>query len=305
MKKIAILSHVVVDEIHRPGEYQVLEQIGGAGAYAAVGASLVSRTGQTLIVSGVGRGDRLAIQRWAGSRGIDDAGLFDVDERSPRTRIDYFEDGERIETPALGLEHFDAHTPLPRHIPVTAADLAGAYLFHADEDPYWRDVAAWRPHVTAPVLWEISRDSCEPERLTRVRELAATIDILSINVSEARELLGRDEADLPDVLADMAPIVVLRSGERGSLVIRRRDRIEVPAPRVNAIDPTGGGNSYSGAFLAAYATTGDFARAAKAAAAAAAVVVSTIGTPAVDDDARVAVSTAAATLTTITRKASI
>lgn len=304
MNRVAIVSHVVVDEVHRPGEVGSLEQIGGAGAYAAVGASLSGPADQALIVSGVGRDDRPTIEDWARSRGIDAGGLFDVDQHSPRTRIAYFDDGERVETPVFGIEHFDAHTPLPRHIPVPATDLAGTYLFHAHEDPYWGDVAAWRPSVTSPVLWEISRDSCEPRHLSRVRDLAATVDVLSLNLTEARELLGRDIDELPDALADLAPVVVLRSGERGSLVIQGSTRLDVPALRVAAIDPTGGGNSYSGAFLTVYAATGDLAVAACTAAAAAAVVVSTAGTPAVDDDARAAVSASASTLIPTLRKAS-
>lgn len=303
MDKVAILSHVVVDEIHRPGVDGVLEQIGGAGAYAAVGSSLAGRADQSLIVSGVGRQERPMIEEWARTRGVDPAGLFDVDARTPRTRIDYFDDGERVETPVFGMEHFDAHTPLPRHLPVAAAHLAGTYLFHAHEDRYWTEVAPWCPSVPTPVLWEISRDSCEPRHLARVRELARTIDVLSINLTEARGLLNLDVDDLPDALADMAPVVVLRSGERGSLVIHGRDRVEIPALPVDAIDPTGGGNSYSGAFITVFAVTGDLAAAARVAAAAAAVVVSTAGTPAVDDVARAGVSTAASTLIARTRKA--
>ncbi|TCO44020.1 sugar/nucleoside kinase (ribokinase family) [Kribbella antiqua] len=269
MKKIAILSHVVIDEIHRPGETESVEQIGGAGAYAAVGASLVSEPGRALIVSGVGRADRPAITEWATSRGIDPSGLFDVGEHSPRTHIEYFDDGDRVETPVYGLEHFEAHTPLPRHLP--QSELAGVYLFHAHEASYW-DQVGQLPH---PILWEISRDSCHPSHLARVRELAATIDVLSINVAEAEALLGDSR------LADLAPIVVLRAGERGSLVIKGSERIEVPAIPVIPKDPTGGGNSYSGAFIAIYAATGDPAAAGRAAAEAAGVVVSSAGTPAV------------------------
>jgi sugar/nucleoside kinase (ribokinase family) len=281
VKNIAILSHVVIDEIHRPGQTGSVEQIGGAGAYAAVGASLVSEPGRALIVSGVGRVDRPMITDWAVSRGIDPAGLFDVDERSPRTRIEYYEDGDRVETPVYGLEHFEAHTPLPRHIP-QSADLAGAYLFHAHEKSYWDQVA----ELPQPILWEISRDSCHPSHLARVRELAATVDVLSINLAEAQALLG----DESDGLADLAPIVLLRAGERGSLVLKGPERIEVPAVPVAVVDPTGGGNSYSGAFITVYAATGDPAAAARAAAAAAAVVVSTSGTPQVNDDTRKACS---------------
>ena len=298
MQKIAVLSHVVLDEIHRPAREAPDTQIGGAGAYAALGASLAAGAGESLIVSGVGRADRPMIESWADSRGIDPRGLFDVGERSPRTRIDYFPNGERVETPVFGMAHFDAHTPLPQHVPGSVAHLAGTYLFHAHDDRYWDEVARWRPAVATPVLWEISRDSCRPRHLARVQELGGLVEVLSINLAEASALVEREIGELPHALAGLAPVVLLRAGDRGSLVIQGSTRIEVPAPPVDAIDPTGGGNSYSGAFLAAYASTGDLEWSARAAAATAAVVVSTAGTPTVDDDARAAITAAAHTITT-------
>jgi sugar/nucleoside kinase (ribokinase family) len=45
------------------------------------------------------------------------------------------------------------------------------------------------------------------------------------------------------------------------------------------VDPTGGGNAYSGAFLAAYASTGDVPSSARAAAAAASRVIAQYGAP--------------------------
>lgn len=288
---IAVLSHVVVDEIVGAEFEHPITEVGGAGAYAAVGASITSSPGATVIVSGVGAVDQATLSGWFTERGVDSSGLFVVGEHSPRTRIRYFADGDRIETPVFGLDHFNAHTPLPEHIPYPASDLAGVYLFHNHDAGYWRSMDRLRADFSGPVLWEVSRDSCRSELWPVVRERLERVDLFSINQAEALELF--DTGDLNqaiDSLRAEAVVTVLRRGADGSLVIDGERLVEIGVSAVDAIDPTGGGNSYSGALLAAYAATGDPVWAARLAAATAAVVVSQHGAPPVDSTLRVQVA---------------
>ncbi|GAA2450583.1 PfkB family carbohydrate kinase [Agromyces soli] len=297
MQQIAILSHIVVDEVHQPGRPPHTE-VGGAGAYAAVGASLVApAAGRSLLVSGTGSADLAVLRAWCAERGIVD-GLFVVGEHGPRTRIDYAADGERVETPQFGLEHFDAHTPLPEHVLVPPEALDGAYLFHDDEEPYWAAIARYRARAAAvPLLWELSAACTRPDRLSVVRQRAELVDAVSINRTEAVELFGVDAlAEAVEELRTLAPLVLLRLGEDGSLVIQGDTVVRVPAVRVAAVDPTGGGNSYTGAFLGAWAASGDPVDAARLASAAAAVVVATEGAPPVGDAERERVRRSAAAL---------
>lgn len=299
--KVAILSHIVIDEVHDPAGRHTNDDVGGAGAYAAVGASLVSPPGASLLVSGTGRADLPELTRWCDERAIDPGGLFVVGERGPRTRIEYFADGERLETPVFGLDHFHAHTPLPQHIPqeVRDRDLAAVYLFHAAEEPYWSEIADFRSASAVPVLWEIAADATVPELAGDIRDHAALVDVVSLNRTEALSLFATSSVD--DAVreaATLAPVVLLRLGGEGSLVLQGRRRLHVPAAPAAVADPTGGGNSYSGAFIAAYQRSGDPEHAARLAAAAAAVVIAAPGAPLVDDAVRDAVRDIAAALTT-------
>ncbi len=299
--KVAILSHIVIDEVHDPAGRHTNDDVGGAGAYAAVGASLVSPPGASLLVSGTGRADLPELTGWCHERAIDPGGLFVVGERGPRTRIEYFADGERIETPVFGLDHFHAHTPLPRHIPqeVRDRDLAAVYLFHAAEEPYWSEIADFRSASAVPVLWEIAADATVPELAGDIRDHSALVDVVSLNRTEALSLFATSSVD--DAVreaATLAPVVLLRLGGDGSLVLQGRRRLHVPAAPAAVADPTGGGNSYSGAFIAAYQQSGDPEQAARLAAAAAAVVIAAPGAPLVDDAVRDAVHDIAAALTT-------
>ncbi len=295
-RKVAVLSHVVLDEVHEPSGRRSHEEVGGAGAYAAVGAALVSAPMATLLVAGTGSAELAALSEWCRERAIDPSGLFVVGEHGPRTRIQYFADGEREETPVYGPAHFDAHTPLPEHVPPAAAEQLGAmYLFHAAEASYWERVAAFRKRSSVPILWELS---AEARLADAVIERAGLVDVVSLNRVEAFSLFGVDSVDAAAKAASaLAPIVLLRLGAEGSLLLHSGRRIHLAAAPTVVVDPTGGGNSYSGAFLAAFYLTGDPLRAARLAAAAAAAVIATRGAPRVDDAVRAAVVRAAAALT--------
>jgi len=295
MATVAVLSHIVVDEVFDADRVRLGTGVGGAGAYAAVGASLADADAAPILVSGVGRDDHSFLADWCVARGISAAGLFEVGRHSPRTRIQYFADGERDETPVYGLDHFDAHTPLPRHIPVPVDVLDGVYLFHDHQAPYWDEVEQFRRVFAGPLLWEISLDSCRPQHLAEVRERLEIVDILSINEAEALALLG--VATLADAVErlrrERGVTVLLRRGARGSVLIADDAVFTVGTVPTPASDPTGGGNSYTGAFLAAYAGTGRFDHAARVAAATASAVVAAPGAPEVDDVVRRAVQRAA------------
>jgi sugar/nucleoside kinase (ribokinase family) len=300
-RKVAILSHIVIDEIYDPTGRHTNDDVGGAGAYAAVGASLVSPAGTSLLVSGTGAHDLPGLTRWCDQRSIDPSGLFVVGDHGPRTRIEYFDDGERSETPVYGLDHFHAHTPLPRHIPggIRERDMAAVYLFHAAEEPYWAQIAGFRSASAVPILWEVAADATVPELADDLRDHAALVDVVSLNRTEALTLFGTTSID--DAIreaAALAPVVLLRLGREGSLVLQGRRRVHVPAAPTTVADPTGGGNSYSGAFVAAYQESGDPEHAGRLAAAAAAAVIAAPGAPPVDDTVRDAVRSAAEAITT-------
>jgi sugar/nucleoside kinase (ribokinase family) len=279
---VAVFSHAVTDEVYTPDGRLAAREVGGAGAYAAVGASLVSAPWSTAIVSGVGALDRQRLGDWFRLREVDPAGLFEVGERSPVTRVRYLDDGERVEESVLGDAHFAAHTPFPSRSPLAPDRLAGVYLFHDADERYWREVAAVRPRWRGPVLWEIAANACTPDARSRVMELAGLVDVLSLNVAEAAALTGRtDPLEALSRLPGHGLVVVLRCGAAGSLVRHGDRRWHVGVAPGPVVDPTGGGNAYSGAFLAAYAATGDVPASARAAAAAASRVIAQYGAPVV------------------------
>lgn len=80
----------------------------------------------------------------------------------------------------------------------------------------------------------------------------ARADIALPSLDDATQLTGLSE---PDAIVDFylrlgPPIVALKLGKDGALVATPRDRQRIAAYRVEAVDATGAGDTFAGAFLA-------------------------------------------------------
>jgi 2-dehydro-3-deoxygluconokinase len=80
----------------------------------------------------------------------------------------------------------------------------------------------------------------------------ARCDVALPSLDDSQQLTGMQE---PDAIADYylklgAPLVALKMGAEGVLVATGRGRFRLPAHRVEAVDATGAGDTFDGAFLA-------------------------------------------------------
>ncbi|MGQ3354819.1 MAG: sugar kinase [Phreatobacter sp.] len=113
--------------------------------------------------------------------------------------------------------------------------------------------------------------------LERAREVTneamRLADIALPGLDDARQLTGRET---PDAIADFyleggSKIVALTLGKDGALIATRGERRIIPSIPVGAVDATGAGDCFDGAFLAEWLATGDPFRAGRYACAAAAL----------------------------------
>jgi sugar/nucleoside kinase (ribokinase family) len=248
--------------------------------------------------SGVGE-DLLAahaefFERW----NLDVAGLAARSARTPRTIVSYHPDGRRDERSLFGDAHFDSMTPRPDDLAETGATLIGLYTFQHSSSQQWPEIVALRRRTGCPVLWELSALDRGPIGWRRVAGLLSEVEVISLNIDEGEALTGSD--DPREIIARFvsrgASIVIIRAGEHGSYVGSARHVIRLDTAPSGAIaDPTGAGNTYSGAFLSAWVSTGSLELAGRTAAAAASFMLEQFGPPSSPPDAKELARRAAAT----------
>lgn len=284
-----VLSNIIVDDLvlangeERPG------MLGGAATYAAAGIRFWSeRVG---LVSGMGEDFAGEERGWFETNGFDLQGVTARHAHSPRSWVRYAADGERVETPQHGADHFRLMESSAGQIPAAYMGARGLYIFRTHSPSFWASLRAQPAPPAEVILWEIAADAALPDLRPLVAQALPLVQILSINRTEAFRLYGvstpRDA--LHAALEDGARVVALRLGAEGSLITDGTALLEVPAAPAQVVDVTGGGNAFSGGFLAGYCGAADFEsdpleQAARCAAAAAALVIEQYGPPLVFDD---------------------
>jgi len=277
-RPIVVISNIIIDDIVLPDGARRGSVLGGAATYSAIGAA--SWWPQVAIVAGVG-GDFAEL---AGGRlarlGLCDEGLLVRDPQTIRNRLVYLASGERTETPTLGIEHFAKMQTTPDDVPEALLPAAGTYIFRDDSPDFWRCFARRRTQL-GTTLWEWQAGGTTPGAWLSIHAFLPTVDVFSLTLSEARDLLHmREPEDIASQLLDAGVnIVVLRMGAAGALIAARRGRLRLHPPASSVVDVTGAGNAFCGGFLAGWCNTQDLEQAARAAAAAAAQTMLDYGPP--------------------------
>ncbi|MBX6376572.1 MAG: sugar kinase [Acetobacteraceae bacterium] len=112
---------------------------------------------------------------------------------------------------------------------------------------------------------KVSYDTNLRLRLWPVRRAAAVIhaavalaDIVFPSLEDAEALTGLAD---PDAIADfylrLCPLVLLKLGREGAMLCTRAGRTRIPAHKVEAVDATGAGDTFAGAFLARHIAAGE------------------------------------------------
>ncbi|HEX8816924.1 MAG TPA: sugar kinase [Terriglobales bacterium] len=81
----------------------------------------------------------------------------------------------------------------------------------------------------------------------------AHVDIFLPNQREARKIAKTDDVEVAiKKLSSAVPLLVVKRGADGAVAIRKKERIESRALRVEAVDSVGAGDSFDAGFLHAY-----------------------------------------------------
>lgn len=259
-----IASVAVTDEIKFANGEHLPKIAGGAGIYALCGAKLWDD--DVILATGVGADYENLYGEWYKKNHLSMEGLIVKDEKNPHTVIQYFEDGEREETPLYGLEHFNKIEIQPEELEKYFKTAKGIYIFKNSNEDFWKKIIAYKKNSESKVMWEIACDATYLDNKQVVKEIASHMDILSINLTESKALLGLE--DLEEIIHEFQSwgidLVFLRRGAKGSIMITPDSYVAVPAEKdAKIVDPTGGGNSSSGAVLCGFCEGQDMETCAK------------------------------------------
>ena len=251
--KYVVMSTAVVDEIRFADGNCIPNVSGGAGFYAMSGIKLWDD--DVILATGIGADYSGIYKNWYEKNNINMSGLIIKDANTPRTIVQYFFDGEREETPRYGEEHYKKMALSEEESAKYFREAKGIYIFKNSDEEFWKNILELKKESDATVMWEIACDATYPENLENVKNIAQNIDILSINMTEAKNLLNKEnEAEIINALREWnLKLIFLRKGAWGATMITPQEIKNVPAEKeIKVVDTTGGGNSSSGAVLCGF-----------------------------------------------------
>lgn len=281
-----VAFNVILDDVALPDGRVMRDLLGGGGPQTAWGIRLWADSAG--LVGAVGADFPASARRWLERCGIDGGGLRQVNFPSLRARQEVDSDGSCRHVWQAKPDAMAAM--LERKVDYLPAAYQKAKGFHFGLHPleaqraFQDGLRALGGLVSVEMFRPAERALSDGE----LRELMGAADIFSLNVYEARSLLGGEgsplelaRALLQWLLTEGAGIISLRLGAQGSLVVRRgiEQAVRVPAIDVPVVDPVGAGNAYCGAFLAGWARSGNLAEAGLMGAVAASFMVEQSGCP--------------------------
>ncbi|MCL5428654.1 MAG: carbohydrate kinase family protein [Chloroflexi bacterium] len=267
------LDNIVLED----GRY-LQSVMGGNALYSAIGCKLWNVN--VGMVSYIGREDypREKLDELS-SAGIDISGIHVVDNPSEKFWILYEKTGRQT-LPTLDYVGQEKMTPDGKDIPETYLN---AQVAHISARPY-QNQQALKNFLNRRKI-SVSLDTGEMHGLgiEGYREKGALngISYFFPSSNEVKAIFGdSDEAAIRQLCTEAGvTILVIKKGAEGSLVcdLKLQRAWQVPAYRVNVVDPTGAGDAFCGGFIVGYKLDNDPRLAAAYGTVSASFVVETVG----------------------------
>lgn len=247
---ILVVGSVAFDSVKTPyGEAE--EAVGGSATYFAAAASFFTPVD---IVAVVGKDFPRESLQFLSERQVDLSGLEIADGKTFRWAGEYEPNMNDRQTLDTQLNVFaDFH---PR---LTDRHREQPFVFLANIDPELQSSVLQQVAHPQLVICD-TMDFWISGKKDELLETLTLVDVLIINDSEARDLVGDyNLARAANQILGMGPrAVVIKRGEHGASLVTSDTYFAVPAfPVLSVIDPTGAGDSFAGGFVGHLAKSGD------------------------------------------------
>jgi ribokinase len=250
--------------------------MGGDAAYAALAARLHLQDVRMLAPVGSD------LPRWVleslHHAGVRADNLPQRDIPTVRNEIRYHAGGGRTWNMISTEDEFDTLSVYPDDVPpsLLAAD---GFMLSAMSLRSQLTLTPWlRTNSTAALYLDLQEDYLDGNR-DRLYAIIAVSDVFMPSEIEAITLAGTtDLGQAARIFQGLGPrTVVIKRAERGSLVLDGDAMVDVPTEPTVAVDSTGAGDAFCGAFAAAHLISGDAVLAARAGSRAARIAISAFG----------------------------
>ena len=266
------VGHLTLDDVVRPDGSTQMGTIGGAALYSALGARLAGARPGLASRRGAGYPDAAVAEMTA--MGVRTEFVVTEDEPIHQWVL-YESDGSRryLHHPRSGTLEWLSPMPAEHRLP-------GAEYVHVAPLPI-RAQRAWAGALAVRDLrctLDPHADDCATDT-DKVLDLVPRVHAFLPSELEARALVGADPvAAVRRFRALGAPIALVKLGARGCVLGYGAELWHVPPAKVTAVDETGAGDTFCGAFAAALAAGRDPLDAARWGCAAASFVIEAPGT---------------------------
>lgn len=256
-------GNVMLDSVRFPdGRSSGREHIGGPATFAYSGVKLW--TDQVMQCSNVGEDFHSLFDPWMERNHIFKGGLKVKVEHCNHSYLLFREDGTYEADSTVKkfrsdwMQDFGYMKTSPEEIGewTCGRQVKGVYIAQNVDRVFWKKMNEIKKRDGFKLMWEIEGPSSYKEFMDAVLSAMESTDIFSINIQEARNLFETDSEEECIQCLQKLPVdmTYFRVGERGAYSVTR-DKVYYipPASKECIVDPTGCGNTSTGAALFAYA----------------------------------------------------
>jgi sugar/nucleoside kinase (ribokinase family) len=272
---LVCIGNLTIDEtVH--GNVRSVPAMGGDAAYAALAARLF--LADVTMLAPIGNDLSPALIESLHNAGVRAENLPTRDLPTVRNIVTYHADGSRTWEMLSTEKEFDALSVYPDDVPASALASDGIVLSAMSLDSQLALTPWLREHTGAALYLDLQEDYLDGNRDALFGIIAASHVFMPSEI-EATSLARTDDLVAAGrVFQALGPrTVVIKRAELGSLVLDGDTVTEIPADRVKALDSTGAGDAYCGAFAAVHLATGDAIEAARAGSRAARIAIGDFG----------------------------
>jgi hypothetical protein len=255
-------GNVMLDSVRfADGSESDREHIGGPATFAYSGIRLW--TDSVMQCSNLGADYHTLFDPWVEKNKIETKGFKVKCDRCNHSYLVYNPDGTYSGDP-LKLKHrtdWEQDMGYMKTSPQEIGEFTkeggvkGVYLAQNCEGVFWTQLGEIKKRDGFKMMWEMESPSSYLKFMDEVKYAMQFVDIFSINIQEAETLFDvkGDEACIKGLQELDVDMTIFRVGERGLYMVTPDEAIYLPPAPGPVVDPTGCGNTSTGAALYAYA----------------------------------------------------